>query len=262
MPDTPTAERIVIDGRPHWKYPPTERYPDGLVLPVIAGGSPEADEDEGDRGGDRGRADDAAARAAAGRRGDEDDANVGGSADEDRPLGERGEAALASERAARRRAEREAREAKAALRRREDADLTETERLKKEAEEGRARGEAATAKLRKATLLAELTKDEHGIADARAATALAIADGLFEFDDDDEPTNAERAVEQLLAAYPVLRGKKGKKAPTVDGGAGGGGGGGDTPDLTADELAAARACGMTPEEYQKYKSPQPQVAAT
>lgn len=248
MLDTPiTAERVEIDGHPHWKYPPSGRHPEGLILPVIMGGSPEGDPPKDPPAGDPPAADPPKEPPAA-----DPPADPQADSPKDEPLGKGGEAALAAEREARKQAEKDAKAARAALKKHEDANLSETERLKKEAEEGKAASEAATAKLRKASLLAELAKPEHGIADARAATELAMAGKTFEFDDDDDPKDVAASVKKLLDAYPVLKGKRGP-APRTDPG-GGGGGGGEQPQLTADELAYAKSFGMTPEEYAKYKA--------
>jgi hypothetical protein len=169
----------------------------------------------------------------------------------DEPLGESGKAALEAERTARKAAEKTAREAQKKLDAAEAEKLSETEKLKKEAEDGKALAATATDKLRLANLRDALA--DKGFAGAKAKAVVRLLDGV-EYDDGDEPTNLDAVLKTAEKEYGELV-KPGKPAaPDIDPG---GGGGGKAPALTADELAAAKAAGMTPEEYANYKSPQP-----
>lgn len=173
-------------------------------------------------------------------------------------LGDAGKAALAAERKARKDAEKAAREAQAKLKEREDADLSETEKLKKQVEEANGKVSSATEKLRRANLLTAL--GDAGLVGARAKAAVRLLD--VEFDDDDEPTNLKDAIKAATAEYgeDMFKAATAKKKP---GGSDAGDGNEDRegPTLTADELAAAKAAGMTPEQYEAFKNPQPDPSA-
>lgn len=114
----------------------------------------------------------------------------------DAELGEAGQRAIAAERQARKDEEKR----RKAVERERDALLaaqeTEQDKLKREAAEGTAKSEAATAKLRKANLVSAL--NELGLPKVKAAAKLL--DGL-EYDDDDEPTNLEERIEAAKAEY-------------------------------------------------------------
>lgn len=159
-------------------------------------------------------------------------------------------------------AEREKREAaEAELKKYQDAELSDKERLEQEAEEARqreaaaeAREAAANERIRQATLLAELAKPEHGIVDAGAAAKLI--DGV-EYDDKDEPSNLgdpadeESLLGGFLKTHSFLKGKPPKPAPpSLDAPPDG-----DPPqvNLTAEELEAAEKAGMTPQQYEARK---------
>lgn len=147
------------------------------------------------------------------------DTATGQSAD----VGDAGKAAIAAERTARKNAERQAREAlnaharavgvenpdqlkpdevKQAIKAKEDEQLSETDRLKKQAEDGTALASKAQAKLRKANLLTVLNDPEHKIVSPQAAAKLI--DGV-EYDDADEPTNVTERIEALLTEHPFLK---------------------------------------------------------
>ncbi len=106
----------------------------------------------------------------------------------------------------------------------------------------------ATEKLRRANLLTALA--DEGLTGAKARAAARLLDDV-EFDDDDEPTNLKDAIKAATAEYgkELFGVAAGTHAVTAHQG------------LTANELKAARASGMTPEEYVAYKSPHPEVPA-
>lgn len=189
----------------------------------------------------------AAERAAA------DEEAVKKKADEEK-LGEVGKAALDAERKARRDADKRAKDAETKLKTLEDEKLSEAEKLKREAEEGKAAGVSATEKLRKANLTLALA--DKGLTGAKAKAASRLLDGV-EYDEDDEPTNLDVVITAAKAEYgeDMFKGVK-PPAPKVNGGEG-------TedetpPKLTAAELDMAKSFGMTPTEYEQFKSPQHQ----
>lgn len=174
-------------------------FPDGRLLPGIAGadGADENENEDGDEGDNS----------------DSDSGRDGDSEDEDsEKLGDAGKAALEAERKARKAAEKAAREAEKRAKKLEDEKLSDEDKLKKRAEEGDRKSEKATAKLRMANLLTELSSADHGLVDPRAAIKL-IED--IEFDDDDEPTNVEDRVKALIAQYPFLK-ADGKRSDSTD----------------------------------------------
>jgi hypothetical protein len=108
----------------------------------------------------------------------------------------------------------------------------------------------ATERLRRANLITVLSRSKHGLVDPAAAAKLALQDKLADFDDDDEPTDVDDLVAELVEAYGFLKGEKPKAkpkpAPNIDSG--------DKPSkkapkLTAEQLEAAKAAKMTPERY-------------
>lgn len=140
-------------------------------------------------------------------------------------------------------------ELEAELKKIRDAELTEQERLAKELDEARAKAAAVDERLRTANLIAELSKPEYGIVNAKAAARLI--EGV-EYDDNGEPANIGDIVEAFLDDNSYLRGTaKPKPAPNVNGGDGNQGGG--TPALTAEQLEWAAKLGMTPEAYAAFK---------
>lgn len=113
-------------------------------------------------------------------------------------LGEGGKAALDAERQAKRDAEKRATAAEGKLKTFEDAQLSETEKLQKEAEEGKALAATATDKLRKANLVSALS--DHGLTGGAAKAAARLLDKV-EFSDDDEPKNLEDAIKAAKAEF-------------------------------------------------------------
>jgi hypothetical protein len=132
----------------------------------------------------------------------------------------------------------------------EAKELSEQERAEKRAVDAEAKVAEAGEKLRRANLLVELAKPEHGIVNAAAAAKLI--DGV-EFNDDGEPTNIAAVLPAFLTENSFL------KAPDDGGNKPAGGGtringgegnqSGKTPALTADELEAAKSLNMTAEAY-------------
>ena len=95
---------------------------------------------------------------------------------------------------------------------------------------------------------AHALKDALGIADVDLALA-ALDHTTIEWADG-APVNLEQRLSELLDLKPILKGAvpaASASAPNLNGGAGATGG--SPPALTADELAAAKAHGMTPERY-------------
>lgn len=177
-------------------------------------------------------------------------------------LGEGGKAALDAERKARRDAEKRAKDAEAKLKAKEDAELSETERLKKRADELEGKADTATNKLREAKLLVAL--GEHGLTGARAKAAARLIDGVEYDTDTDEPTNLQDALASAMETYgdDLFAGATPAKPkpPKLDGGAGNDDR--DGPSLTAEELEMAKSFGMTPEEYAANKDPRQAATAT
>ncbi len=174
-------------------------------------------------------------------------------ADEDAKLGDAGKAALDAERTARKKAEKEAKDAVAKLKAIEDADATELEKATKRADEAEAKVSTLTASVQRANLTSALADPKLGLVDANAAAALATG---VEYDDDGMPKDVDKIAETLTGRYAFLKGEKPAPKPgdiNPGGGAGGEGGGG--PALTAEELAAAKAGNMSPEEFAHYKDP-------
>lgn len=116
----------------------------------------------------------------------------------DPPLGEGGQRALEAERQARKDAEKKL----AAERTRREAlereQMTENERLKAEAEDGKRLSAQATEKLRQAKLALALGGE--GITGPVAKAALRLLDGV-EFDESDEPVNLSERLEAAKATY-------------------------------------------------------------
>jgi colicin import membrane protein len=120
-------------------------------------------------------------------------------------LGEAGHRALEAERAARKEAdtarktaEKAARDAQAKLDKLEEDKLSETEKLKKQAEDGQALAAKATEKLRRAHLLMALA--EEGLTGGKAKAAARLLDSV-EYDDADEPQNLKDAITAATAEY-------------------------------------------------------------
>lgn len=113
-------------------------------------------------------------------------------------LGDAGKAALDRERSARKTAEKDAKERQKRIDALEAEKLSETEKLKREADQGRTLAQQATGKLRRASLLTALGAE--GLVGPKAKAAARLIDGV-EYDDDDEPTNLADRLEVAKAEY-------------------------------------------------------------
>ncbi len=262
MPVTPTAEGIVIDGRPHWKYP------DGRVLPAMFGGSPEGDDrrDPADEEAATAVAQaepeaQEAAAAEAARKAAEEKAAADAAAAE-AALGDAGKRALDNERAAKEAAEKKAKEeaaaraaAEAKVKEYEDAKLSDEERREKQAEEDRRKGQEGERLIREARLLTALT--ERGLPGGQARAAVKLLDRV-EYDADHEPTNLDAAIEKATTVYgatPFTTPEPPRDPPPTPRTNGGGEGARDPPPaLTADELKAAETASMSPERFAALKN--------
>jgi hypothetical protein len=196
------------------------------------------------------------AKAAADKAKADEEAAAKKKAEEEAKLGDAGKAALDSERKARREADKRAKEAQDKLDAIEAEKLSETEKAAKRATEAEAKLTDATDRLRRANLIAELSKPEHGIVSAAAAAKLI--EGV-EYSDDGEPTNVGDLLPSFLEANAFLKGEQQQTQTTQTQTLPFGGGAQpntQTVDLTEDELLAAKSFGMTPEEYAKNKDPQ------
>jgi hypothetical protein len=113
-------------------------------------------------------------------------------------LGDAGKRALDLERDARQAAEKRARDAEAEAARLRQTQESENDRLKREADEGRAASEAATAQLREARTLVALSGK--GLAGPKALAASKLLDGV-EFDAEQNPTNLDARIDAAKAKY-------------------------------------------------------------
>lgn len=167
-------------------------------------------------------------------------------------LGEGGNSALQAERTARRDAERRAKAAEKALKEKEDAELSEAQKQAKrladlEAEKATWEQERQTVYL---TAAVSDLSPKLGLVDVDAVTRL-LDRSAVEFDESGRPTNAEELVRALVRSKPYLAG--GRPQPPVGTNATEGTTSGPAPVLTADELEAAKATGMSPERYAALK---------
>lgn len=177
---------------------------------------------------------------------------TGGADDDDQGLGAGGQSALEKERAARREAERVAREATAALRTVQEKDLPEAERTSRRLAD--LEQQSRSWQVERAQMRTEIEVARHatrlGFRDPGDAFAL-LDDGAIERDADGRPLNIEQALKDLIKAKPYLR------ATATTGGAdqgtrsGGGNGAGadakpsDMNDWLRSQVRARR--GQTPE---------------
>lgn len=131
--------------------------------------------------------------------------------------------------------------------------LTEAEKVQKERDDAIAKAQAAETTLREQAIKLAVygQRDALGLASADLAIA-ALDRSKVEFDAEGQPSNIEALLTALIEREPILKGTPAKPAiPATDGGAGGGG---KAPELTADELEAARLTGMTPERFSVVKA--------
>jgi hypothetical protein len=124
--------------------------------------------------------------------------NVDSPPDTNSELGPGGKAALEAKRAARKQAEKDARERQKRIDALEAEKLSETEKLQSEAQEGRDLAHKASEKLRRANLLSALS--EAGLVGPRARATARLVDGV-EFDAEDEPTNLKDRIEAAKAEF-------------------------------------------------------------
>jgi hypothetical protein len=131
----------------------------------------------------------------------------------DPPLGPAGERALAAERDARAKAERELATERKARQDLERQSESETERLKREAEEGRQLAATATSTMQEAKLL--LALNGKGLSGPKAQAAVKLLDDL-EYDDGYQPTNLDDRITAAKAMYgdEVFVGATPAPAPT------------------------------------------------
>lgn len=170
---------------------------------------------------------------------------------------DRAQRALDAAREAERKAKADAKEAREKAKKYDElteAQKSELEKAQDRAEKAEAKAESADAKLKRANLIAALADPKHGIVNARAAAKLI--EGV-EFDEEGEPTNLgspddeDSLLGKFLSENDYLKGTPAKpKAPSTDAREGGDE---KPPSLTAAELEAAKASGMTPEEYEVFK---------
>ena len=110
---------------------------------------------------------------------------------------------------------KEAADTKARLQALEDAKLSETEKLQKQAEEGKQLAEQATGKLRQANLRDAIA--EKGFTGPQAKAVARLLDSI-EYDDSDEPTNLDARLEAAAGEYGDLVKPNGGQTVTFDGG--------------------------------------------
>ncbi len=135
----------------------------------------------------------------------------------------------------------------------EAADATDLEKATQRADAAEATVATLTESVRTANLVAAFGDSKLGLVDASAAAALATG---VEFDDDHQPTNADKIAADLTGRYAFLKGTPNPPPPAdINAGGGAGGSGGSGPSLTAEQLSAAKAANMSPEEWAHYSDP-------
>lgn len=147
------------------------------------------------------------------------------------------------------------------LQEREDADKTEEQRRAERLAALETEQAESTRKLRDLRLQLAVHERAAELEIADPALAVAALDrAKVAFDDDGDPTNLDEILKATLDRHPALKasgtgGSSGgggvRKSGGTDGGSGGTGSQG--PSLTAEELDAARAMGMSPERYAAFK---------
>lgn len=256
--------------------PPVYLMGDGRVLPAIAGADDDEDDDSDDdsEDDDEDEDDDSDDEDDDDSDEEDDDDSDDDEVDEDE-LPKKVKDILRKERKARRDAEKRAKRAERGdrgrdsrrSRRRDDDDEDDRDRdrrddrrrgrrssrERREERSNEQREDRATERIREANLRDALA--EKGVRGKAAKTAIKLLD--VDYDDDDEPIDLDDAI----AAAREEHGKDVIRRRRKPGKTGGRDGGkekkGAKPDLTADELDAAKAFGMTPEEYVNYKKTNP-----
>lgn len=136
----------------------------------------------------------------------------------------------------------------------EDADKTESQRLADQVADYQQREQTWAAEKKDTSLRLAVTEraQDIGLTSPRLAIAALKMDGTtIEWDDQDNPTNLDDVLAELLEREPGLKGTAALKKPGTN--AGDGGKEGPPPALTAEELEAAARFGKTPEQYAALK---------
>lgn len=176
-------------------------------------------------------------------------------ATDDSELGEGGKAALEAERKARRDAEKRAKDAEKKAADLESEKLTEDQRKAKRLEELEAEKTAWERERQQYRIEQAVGRLTAKLKLVDVETVVRLVDsGRVEFDDSGIPTNVEKLVGDLVKEKPFLATTAATPPPAGGINAGDGTSGGPPPNLTADELEAAKASGMTPERYAAMKS--------
>lgn len=137
----------------------------------------------------------------------------------------------------------------------EQAQLSETDKLRKRLAEAEAKAvaaeERATRRLLEASFVAEATTQ--GVRFPETALPLADMSGIS-VGEDGTVAGVREAIKALVDAGKLVMRETRPQAPSTDARAGGGGKPSDrSAMLTEDEAATAKRLGIKPEEYQKYK---------
>jgi hypothetical protein len=133
-----------------------------------------------------------------------------------------------------------------------EAEKTELEKAKDAATKAQAERDAALAKAQDTLIRAAFVTEAAKAGAAHPEDAYALADRAgVKVAEDGTITGVAEAVKVLVEGGRLVMSKR--PAPNLDGGAGSGNPpGGETP-LSAEELAAAKKMGLTPEQYAKGK---------
>lgn len=145
------------------------------------------------------------------------------------------------------------------LQEREDADKTEEQKRAERLAALEAEQAENVRRLRDLRLQLAVHERAAELEIADPALAVAALDRTrIAFDDDGDPSNLDEVLKQTLDRHPALKatatggaGAGGRKSGGTDGGSGGTSREG--PSLTAEELDAAKAMGMSPERYAAFK---------
>ena len=168
-------------------------------------------------------------------------------------VGDVGARLIAEARKAARDAERRAKDAEKALREREEAELSEQQKQEKRLADLEAERTAWVTERQSVYLTAAVTQlsAKYGLVDVDATVRLLDRDNL-DYADNGQPTNAEEMVRALLREKPYLGGSRPATAVAI--GATEGTTTAQPPNLTAEELEAAKGAGLSPERYAALRS--------
>ena len=129
--------------------------------------------------------------------------------------------------------------------------MSELEKAQKRADDAEAAKDAALKQAQETLVKSAFVAEAAKLGAVHPGDAYALADRSgVEIAEDGSVNGVEDAVKALVEGGRLPVGKQ--RAPSLDGGAGDGDRSNEVP-LTADELAAARKMGLTPEQYQKGK---------